>query len=371
MKGAAMTSTPWLALLRRHQVWRPRPLRWVLQDMTGLARQPEQAHRTHLRATLEWLCRAQDANRSAPGSVVAGWTFESGWLPGNVEVAGRLIETCLPAADYLAWPELRHRARSMLDTLLVQPDTPSAGHLQGLIAGHLQLAHPESLARAVSCGQVLREAPAHTAGQHVHAAHALARLAPLSGVAAFREAAHRQLDAALAQQTPCGWFADVRQPTSVSTLAGITRGLIESAHLLDEPRALRAGRQVAQAMCDRLDGEGWLAGAYDDGWTPAAVHACVPGLAKLAGAWLRLAQMGEGAHWHDAAWRALAWIKRTQRTMGDDLALRDALPSAVPIWRGPDAFRFDAMSAKYFSDALMMDMVGIAIPPVAQKAESA
>ncbi|MBI3431359.1 MAG: hypothetical protein HY018_03975 [Hydrogenophilales bacterium] len=366
-----MTTTTWFNLSRRHKVWRPRPLRWVLQDMAGVARQPEQAHRTHLRATLEWLCRAQDASRSIPGSVAAGWTFASGWLPGNMDVAGRLIETCLPAADYLAWPELRSRARGMLDTLLAQPDTPSVGRIQGLIAGHLQLDHPESLARAVRSGQALLEAPAHAADQHVHAAHMLARLGSLSGSEAFQDAARRHLDAALGLQTPSGWFPGARVPTSTSTLAGIIRGLIESAHLLDEPRALQAGRRAAQAMYDLLHGDGWLAGAYDDGWTPAAAHACMPGLAQLAGVWLRLAQRGEDAHWHDAAWRALAWIKRNQRTMGDDLALRDALPSAVPIWRGPAAFRFDAMSAKYFSDALMMDMVGIAIPPIAQKVESA
>lgn len=371
MKPAAMTTTTWFKLSRHHQAWRPRPLRWVLQDMAGVARQPEQAHRTHLRATLEWLCRAQDAGRSVPGGVAAGWTFASGWLPGNVDVAGRLIETCLPAADYLAWPELRSRARSMLDALLVQPDTPSVDRIQGLMAGHLQLDHPESLARAVRSGQALLEAPARTADQHVHAAYALARLGVLSGAAAFPEAARRHLDAALGQQTPCGWFPGPVAPPSTSTLAGIIRGLIESAHLLDDPRALQAGRRAAQALYDLLQGDGGLAGAYDDGWTPAAAHACVPGLAQLAGVWLRLAQMGEGTHWHDAAWRALAWIKRNQRTMGDDLALRDALPSAVPIWRGPAAFRFDAMSAKYFSDALMMDMVGIAIPPVAQKVESA
>ena len=73
--------------------------------------------------------------------------------------------------------------------------------------------------------------------------------------------------------------------------------------------------------------------------------------------------------WHDGAGRAPDWIKRNQR--GDDLALRAALPNVVPIWRGPAAFRFEALNTKYFSDALMMDMVGIAIPPAAQKAESA
>jgi len=45
------------------------------------------------------------------------------------------------------------------------------------------------------------------------------------------------------------------------------------------------------------------------------------------------------------------------------------LPSAVQIQCGSAASRSDSMNAKYFSDALMMDRVGIAIPPVARKAE--
>jgi hypothetical protein len=355
----------------RHKPWRPRPMRWVMQDMAGVARQLEQDHRTHLRATLEWLCRAQDACRMTPGSVAAGWSFEAGWLPGSGEVTGWLIETCLPAADYLAWPELGNRARGMLDALLAQPDTASAGRIHGLIAGHMQLGHADSLARAMKSGHALHDAPLQSAAQHAQAAYALARLGNLAQDAALLDAAHRHLDATLALQTPCGWFPDKVASTSTFVLAGIIRSLTELSCLLDDDRALRAARRAAQALCDRLRGDGWLTGAYDDGWMPAATHVCVPGLAQLAGCWLRLAQLGQGAAWREAAWRALAWIKRSQRTVGDDLALRDALPSAVPIWSGPAAFSFDALSAKHFADALMMDMVGITIPPAAQKVEPA
>ncbi len=86
---------------------------------------------------------------------------------------------------------------------------------------------------------------------------------------------------------------------------------------------------------------------------PAASHVCVVGLAHIAVCWLRLGQVSQ-----DARWRALAWIKHNQRTIGCDLVLRDALPSAVPIWGGSAAFGFDTQSAKHFADALMMDTAG-------------
>ena len=62
-------------------------------------------------------------------------------------------------------------------------------------------------------------------------------------------------------------------------------------------------------------------------------------------------------------WFELTRNKCDPRTNALALALHDALPGAVPIWQGPSVFHFPALSAKYFADALMMDMVGTPIPP--------
>lgn len=354
----------------RHKARRMRALRWIMQDLAGIARQPEQAHRTHLRAALEWLCRAQDAS-ATPGMVAGGWTFESGWQAPSVDATGRLIETFLPAAEYLAWPELARRAGAMLDALLGAPEAASLGRLHGLITAHVQLGHAESLARALHDAQGLRVDPRHSPAWHAEAAHVLARLAVLADDGVLRDAARVHLQAARGAQTPSGWFADRAAPTPTATLARALRSLAEASRLLGDAAGLEAALRVARGLGDPLRPDGALCAAFDDGWTPGARHACVSASAETAAAWLRLAQMGEGAAWRDAAWRLLAWVKRSQRSEGERLALRGALPNAVPIWRGPAAFGFDALSAKYFADALMMDMVGIAIPPAVQKAEPA
>lgn len=373
MNTLSMKPTAMFALPIRRTPWRPRHLRWVMQDMAGAARQPEQDHRTHLRATLEWLCRAQDVSRdsAASGCVAAGFGFDLGWLPASADVTGRLIETLLPAATYLAWPLLEDRARAMLEALLVQTDEASPGRIHGLIAGHVQLGHGESLARAMCCGHALAATTMTTAVRHAQAAHALAAVGNLAGMPDLLDAARHNLGQLLARQTPCGWFPDTAGPVSTAMLAGVLRNLIETARLLDDSRAWQAALRMAHGMRSQMREDGRLAGAFDDGWMPAASHVCVGGLAQLAGCFLRLAQLTQDAGWRDPAWRALAWIKRSQRTEGDDLALRDALPSAVPIWAGPAAFSFDALNAKYFVDALMMDMVGIVIPPDVQKVEPA
>jgi len=365
LNTATMETIAPLARPIRHTPWRLRHLRWLMQDLAGVARQPEQDHRTHLRATLGWVCRAQDACRTTAdrGCVAAGWTFESGWLPASADTTGRLIETLLPAADYLAWPVLVDRAHAMLDALLAQPDEGIVGRIYGLVAGHAQLGHTESLARAVRSAHALIDMPLTSPLQQAQAAHALATVAIIAGDADLLDAARSHLEKVLARQTPCGWFLDAIRPVSTSDLASITRSLIELSRMLEDERPLQAALRSTQGLRVQLRGDGWLPGAFDDGWMPAAAHVCLPGLAQLAGCWLRLAQVSQDAGWREAAWRALAWIKRNQRTLGKDLALRDALPSAVPIWNGPAAFRFDTLNAKHFADALMMDMVGISIPP--------
>jgi hypothetical protein len=335
-----------------------------MQELAGIARQPEQDHRTHLRATLEWVCRAQDACRTtANGCVAAGWTFESGWQPASIDATGWLIETLLPAAEYLAWPHLVDRARAILDALLVQPDGTSVGRIHGLIAGHVQLRHPASLARAVRSAYALSDTPMTSVVRHAQAAHALAAVGVIAGESNLLDAARRHLQAALVQQTPCGWFPATALPVSTRELAGILRSLIESARLLDDAAGHRGAERTAQGLRSQLRSDGWLSGEFDDGWMPAASHVCVVGLAQMAVCWLRLEQMTQDANWRESAWRALAWIKRNQRTTGSDLALRNAVPSALPIWRSPAAFGFDILGAKHFADALIMDMVGIAIPP--------
>jgi len=365
LNTATLETTAPLARPVRHTPWRARHLHWLMQDLAGVARQPEQDHRTHLRATLEWVYRAQDACRTTAdsGCVAAGFTFGLGWLPASADITGRLIETLLPAADYLAWPVLVDRAHAMLDALLAQADAGSTGRIHGLIAGHVQLGRSECLARAVRSGQALADAPMISLVQHAQAAHALAAVGVIAGESSLLDAAHRHLATVLAHQTPCGWFPAAVVPVSTFSLSDILHSLIQASRLLDDAPAHQSALKAGHGLRSHLRDDGWLAGAFDDGWMPAAPHVCVTGLAQLAVCWLRLAHITQDASWRDAAWRALAWIKRNQRTMGDDLALRNALPCAVPIWSGPAAFCFDTLSAKYFADALMMDMVGISIPP--------
>lgn len=358
-------SARWFELTWRHKLWRSQQLGWIMHDMIGTSRQPEHDHRTHLRGTLEWLCRAHDASRGSarPGCIAAGWAFELGWLPGSIDETGWLIETFLPAAKYLDWPALNNRARVMLDALLDQPNSASLGRINGLMTGHLQMGDTTCLPRALQSAYALLDIAPSSTIQHAQYAQTLVRLGILAQDQTLVDAGRRHLENALAAQTQCGWFAADAAPVSTLDLAGIVLCVLTTALRLSDSKSQDAARRAAGGLSKQLSESGALAGCFDDGWTPETGQACVAGMAQLAISCLLLARTESQSCWREAAWTALAWVKRSQHTATHHPVLRDALPGAVPIWQGTHAFHFTAISAKYFADALMMDMVGICIPP--------
>jgi hypothetical protein len=384
----------------RYKPWKERHLRLVMQDLAGAARQSEHDHRTHLRAAIDWLCRAQDVRDDQPdaGGVAAGWSFEDGWLPGYPETTGYIIETFIAAAEYLGRPELIQRAQRMIDweLSLQAADGAFPGHfgeagshpvifnqgqiLHGLVAGYASLKRQDCLEAGVRAGRWLVAQQdddgcyrkfEHNGVPHVYntrAIWALAAMGVVADEADFVAAARRNLDWALTQQTASGWFATNafvpgRDPFT-HTIAYAIRGFIEVAVLLGEERYLDAAGKAARGLLAKQRADGWLAGTYGDGWAPTAGYACVTGVAQMALCWLRLAQITGDKGFREAAWKAIGYVKRTQRLEDDDAVVRGAIPGSAPIWGAYSRFEFPNWAAKFFADALMMDMANVAVPPV-------
>ncbi len=387
----------------RYKPWRARHLKLVLRDLGGVASQPLGAHHEHLAAAIDWLCRAQDVRDGQPdqGGVSAGWSFEDGWLPSYPETTGYIIETFLAAAATLERPDLRARASRMIDweLSLQARDGAFPGHfgepgshpvifnqgqiMHGLVAGHAQLGREDCLEAGVRAGHwlVAQQDPdgcyrkfEHNGVPHVYNARALWALAAIGVLAnepGFVVAARHNLDWALSQQKPCGWFATNafvpgRQPFT-HTIAYAIRGFIEVGVLLDEARYLEAAEKAARGIMAAQRQDGWLAGTYSEGWTPQAAYACVTGVAQMALCWQRLSQITGDAGFRNAARRAIEYVKRTQRIHDEDLVVRGAIPGSAPIWGAYSRFEFPNWAAKFFADALIMEIIDQPLPPVASR----
>ena len=392
--------TKLLQVPSRYRLWRPAHLGLIAADVSGPARQAERDHRAHLRAAIGWLCLAQDVrnDKTDAGGVAAGWSFEDGWLPGYPETTGYIIETFLAAAKVLDRPDLIERARRMIDweLALQAADGAFPGHfgepgshpvifnqgqiMHGLVAGYTQLGRQDCLEAGLRAGHWLiaqQDADGcyrkfeHNGVPHVYNTRAIWALAAMGVVAEeadFVAAARRNLDWALTQQTVSGWFATNafvpgRHPFT-HTIAYAIRGFIEVAVLIDEPRYLQAVEAAARGIMAVQRDDGWLAGTYADGWVPHGSYACVTGVAQMALCWLRLAHITGDDAFRLAAHRAIAYVKRTQRLDDEDPVVRGAIPGSAPIWGAYSRFEFPNWAAKFFADALIMDMSDTIVPPV-------
>jgi hypothetical protein len=388
-----------LAAPFRYQPWRPRHARLVGHDLVGRWAQPEYGHAQHLAAAIDWLCLAQDVRKDRPdaGGVSAGWSFEDGWLPSYPETSGYIVETFIAAARVLDRPDLLARAGRIIDweLSLQLPDGAFPGHfgesgsqpvvfntgqiMHGLLAGHQQLGRPECLRAAVGAGRWLAgiqdpdgcwHAFEHNGVPHTYntrAAWALLATGLIAGEPALKSAAIRNLEWALAQQRELGWFAynafvTGKQPFT-HTIAYAIRGFLESGVLLGSGRYINAALKAARALARVQRADGWLAGTYDADWVPRARYCCLTGLAQMSVNWTRCAQAAGAAELRGNARQALSLLKRSQRLHDRDEVARGSIAGSVPIWGAYSRFEFPNWAAKFFADALIMDLDDSAVPP--------
>lgn len=387
-----------LKLPVRYRPWHVRHACLVGADLRGAARQPVQSDERHLQGALAWLCHAQDVRDDKPdaGGVSAGWSFEDGWLPSYPETTGYIIETFLAASDVCGDERLRQRAQRMIDweLSLQHSDGAFPGHfgeagshpvifnqgqiMHGLVAGWVRLQRQDCYDAAVRAGRWLVDQQdddgcytrfEHNAVPHVYNTRslwALAAVGVMTGETAFVAAARRNLDWALTQQTPSGWFrtnafVPSRDPFT-HTIAYAIRGFLEVGALLGEQAYVDAALRAAIGLLAQQRSDGWLAGTYGDGWRPSARYACVTGVAQMALCWQRLHHLTGERRLEAAARRAIDWVKRTQRLDHSDPTLDGAIPGSSPIWGAYSRFEFPNWAAKFFADALLMELADAAVP---------
>ena len=399
-----MDKTAILTLPLRYRPWRPRHVRLVLRDLLSAPPPSRYNDAYHLRSAIEWLCRAQDVRNDKPdaGGVSAGWSFEDGWLPSYPETSGYIVETFIAAARTLDLPELVDRAHRIVDweLSLQSPDGAFPGHfgepgsqpvifntgqiMHGMLAGHGQLGRAECLESAVRAGHWLaRNQDAdgcwrrfeHHGVPHTYNSRgtwALLATAIVANDAALEAAAVRNLEWALAQQQASGWFANNaftpdRHPFT-HTIAYAIRGFLECGVLLGSERYVGAAVKAARAVAGVQRADGGLAGTYDQSWAAGARYCCLTGVAQMSLNWTRLAQVAGLADLRENARRAIGFVKRHQRVKDADPVVRGAIAGSTPIWGRYSMFEFPNWAAKFFADALMMDLTNCAIPPVPELA---
>ena len=384
----------------RYRLWRPEHLRLVGRDLLGARPAPVAEDRVHLEAVIGWLTRAQDRRNGEAdaGGVSAGWSFEDGWLPSYPETSGYIVETFVAAARVLQQDELLARAGRILDwELSIQnSDGSYPGHfgeagskpvifntgqiMHGMIAGYAELGREECLESAVRAAQWMLaqqdsdgcwRRSVHNGIPHTYntrSAWALLRTGLLANEPRFAQAAVRNLKWALTQVSPSGWFRQNAFRTGETpfthTIAYAMRGFLEVGMLTGDARLVEAAANAACTLAGAQREDGWLAGEFDDGWQGTTGYSCLTGVAQVALIWQRLRQGGVDGDWQPHIDRALRFLKEQHRREGNERPDDGGIAGSVPIWGRYSRFEYPNWAAKFFADALIMELVDEPVPAV-------
>jgi hypothetical protein len=356
---------------------------------------PDADPRSGLQAAAEWLCRAQDA--SGCGGVSAFYDVTKGkWAGAYPETTGYIIPTFFRYAEFSGKGEYRERAIRMaswesdiqlpnggvragtLDAEQVAPTIFNTGQvLFGWLSAWQQTQDERFRNSAVRAADWLAAAQdpdgawrrfASPFARHAlntyntRVAFALAQAGDILGEQRYLGAAVRNVEWALTQMHPNGWLEnndleDNAKPLT-HTIAYATRGILEIGLLAAKPAFVDAAARMASAVAQSQRGDGALPGRLDSSWRAAARWTCVTGNAQMAIVWQRLAAETGDASLKPAAERANRFNLSIQDVDKADLAIRGGIPGSHPLKGGYMKNRYPNWAAKFFMDALMLQLEG-------------
>lgn len=191
-------------------------------------------------------------------------------------------------------------------------------------------------------------------------AFALARMGRALDVPEYLDAATRNVDWALTQTRPNGWLEnndlEDRQRPLTHTIAYAIRGILEVGLLASDSRFVDAATRMARAVAATQRRDGALPGRLDADWKPASRWTCLTGNVQMAIIWQRLAKETGDISLRPAAESANRFVMSIQDPMLPDDQIRGAIPGSHPRKGGYMRHRYPNWAAKFFMDALMLQL---------------
>jgi uncharacterized protein YyaL (SSP411 family) len=354
------------------------------KDLLGIRPAPADAA-SHLRAAEDWLKRAHD--RSDDGGVSYGYALRGGgWRESYRETSGYIATTFFDLARHHRDPAYRQRALRVCRWLLkVQnPDgsfsNPRYGDagivfdtgqdLFGLVRAWEESRDPAFRSAAQRAAgwlvEVANERGRWTRNEHLDTPHvyntrtawALLRMNETQHDPERERVARANLDWALAEQQPSGFFAECafvrgRDPFT-HTIAYATRGLLECGALLNDTRYAQAAQRCADAALARLRDDGFLPGAISIDGRAAARYCCLTGSCQFSIVWAKLYDRTGNEAYRRGVERALDYVMRRQDIRTANADVRGAIKGSHPVWGRYAPFSFPNWPAKFFIDAMLL-----------------
>lgn len=362
------------------------------RDHAGLLHATPPDAQACVQATLDWLCKAQDASASADGGVARDFSLIKGWATSYPETTGYIIPTFIELGHRQDRNDLHDRARRMLDwCVAIQfpeggfqggkidatprvPVTFNTGQiLLGLAAGSKAYGDQKYLEAMHKAAAWLRDSldadgcwrkfptPFAAAGEKAYETHVAwglfeaERVAPGHGYGA---AGLRQVDWALTKQTDNGWFGSncLTNPQAplTHTIGYVLRGVLEGYLLSGRTDLLSAARKTADGLLQAIGDDGRLPGRLDAQWRGAVNYVCLTGSVQIAHClFLLYRATGDERYWTQGQ-RLTGYVRRTMLLDGP-AEQRGGVKGSFPVDGDYGQWEYLNWAAKFFIDAHLLE----------------
>lgn len=369
----------------------------LIRDRMGWSLGPERALEEHLRAAIHWMLRAQLA--TPDDGVAHSYDLRRRkWHASYPETTGYVIPTLIDFAELYRDSQSRDAAIRMADWEIAE-QLPDGGVRAGTMDAEVVVP------TIFNTGQVLFGfARAYVATQEPRFATALRRAADWLVAAQDSDGAWRRFPSPFAPSAPgadvkayntrsafglvrawqalnesrwlqaadanAAWALSTALPNAflpnnclgeevcplTHTLAYSMRGLMEVGEATGNTRYIDHAARMAEAIARHQRKDGAMPGRYDANWQPAADWTCLTGNSQLAINWFRLGRITGDKRFERNAVASNRFNMRAQ-----DLTVRDpnragALKGSHPIDGEYISWRYPNWAAKFFADALMLEL---------------
>ena len=373
----------------------PSQMRVIFRDLFGLTHKPE-SDLSHLKAAMEWLCRAQDA--TGTGGCSASYRFACGWAQPYPETTGYIISTFLLYAAFSRDSSYITRAKQMGDWE-IEIQLPSGAVRGGsgvnpypivfntgmVILGWTDLYNltrdEKYLSAAVRAANWLCDNidddgkwSRHVYNDIPHAYHSrvswsLLEVYKATTLRKYYEVATKNIKWVLSNVNSNDWidymgFSKKENPFT-HTIAYTLRGLLECGCIF-EGEMKNLTHQLVVRVADRLmlkyelnkkhpnAAPGHFPGRFDSNWQSDKSFSCLTGNSQIAIIWLRLFQIYKDARFLNSALNIMDLLKGLQNIKSKNEGIRGALGGSYPIWGDYMTYAFPNWAVKFFADALMI-----------------
>ena len=370
----------------KYKLYCPSHFKVFVADIQN-SRVPAHENDKHIKATINWICYAQDVTKD--GGVSAGYSFRNGWSSSYPETTGYIIPTIFDFYHLTGIDAYKVRALRMSDWLVTiqnkdgsfqgglidqrcKPTVFNTGQIIfGLVRSFYETSNEIYKHAAIKAGDWLSriQDADGTWSQYTHAglprayhtrvAWALIELYNLTSDEKFRNCVKKNINWALENQLDNGFFLNntiTDEPYPYThTIAYAIRGMLESGILFSNQDYIQSAKTAADALLSRFQVDRYLFGAYNEKWKSRALYSCLTGTAQISITWGRLFEITGDMAYINGMKELNTYLKTTQITRHHDPGISGGIKGSQPIWGNYMPYCYPNWAAKFFIDALLLE----------------